>query len=89
MAPIVPECSAVCVALSAITPEGRPVTGERLVVAGPAVLPEPRVIMLHIPPITSNILALLTYLPPVMAHTLIHLPAVLSTRVRDPQCHGH
>jgi hypothetical protein len=84
MAPIVPEFSVVCVSLSAITSEGRPVTGGRLVVAGPAVLPAPRVIMLPIPPITSNILALLTYILPGVAHTLIHLPAVLSARARGP-----
>jgi hypothetical protein len=82
MAPIVPEFSVVCMSLSAVTPEGRPVTGESLVVASPTVLPAPRVIALHVPPITSNILAVLTYLPPVMAHTLIHLPAVLSARAR-------
>ena len=89
IAPAVPEVPAVCAQFSAITPEGRPVTRERRVVAGPAVLPAPRVITLDVPPITSNILAVLTYVPPVMAHTLIQLPAVLSTRAWDPQCHGH
>jgi len=122
----VPEFSAVCTQLSAITPEGRPVMSESRVVAGPAVLPDPIVIMLDVLPITPNILAILMDLAPdvpalnpqvrmvamqglpirreslviagravlaeitpVMAHTLVHLPAVLRTSARDPQCHSH
>jgi hypothetical protein len=60
VAPIAPEGPAVCVQLNAITPEGRPITSEGLVVARPVVLPDPRVITLDVPPITSNILAVLT-----------------------------
>ena len=119
IAPVVPEFLAVCAQLSAITPEGRPVTSESLVVAGPAVLPDPVVIMLDVPPITPNVLAILmdtapdvpaispqgrpigreslviagravlAEVTPVMAHTLGHLPAILRTRARDPQCHSH
>jgi hypothetical protein len=124
--PVVPEFPAVCTQLSAITPEGRPVMSESLIVAGPAVLPDPIVIPLDIPPIPPNILAILldlapgvpaispqvrtvamqslpirreslivasravlTEVTPVMAHTLVHLPTVLRTRARDPQCHSH
>src|SRR2546427_8151949 len=126
IAPVVPEFPAVCTQWSAITPEGRPVMSESLVVAGPAVLPDPIVIMLDVLPITPNVLAILMALAPdvpaispqvrtvamqglpirreslviagravlaevtpVMAHTLVQLPAVLSTRARDPQCHSH
>src|SRR5262245_14652252 len=78
MAPVVPECPAVCTQLRAITPEGRP-----------AVLPDPIVITLDVAPIAPNVLAILMDLAPVMTHALVHLPAVLSTRARDPQCHSH
>jgi len=78
MAPVVPECPTVCAQLRAITPEGRP-----------AVLPEPIVITLDVPPITPNVLAILMDLAPVMVPTLVHLPTVLSTRAREPQCHSH
>src|SRR5439155_13356500 len=62
--PVAPEFPAVCAQLSAITPEGRPVMSESLIVAGPAVLPDPIVIPLDIPPITPNILAILLDLAP-------------------------
>ena len=78
MAPVVPECPAVCTQLRAMTPEGRP-----------AVLPEPIVITLDVPPITPNVLTILMDLAPVMVPTLVHLPAVLSPSARDPQCYSH